>query len=131
MEIGAAPNGAALFFVRSPGSSPAAGGPYEPNGQLLTVRTTRWTALDVPLYATCRPAETRWQLALVSIMEFAERLSDRRAADAVRGTIDWKYSSACHSMIPVSMPPCRVSSALDDWQARPSRLCGYCAHCLP
>src|SRR6266536_1789213 len=39
-----------------------------------------------------RPAEAPWRLALVSVMQFAERLSDRRAADAVRGRIDWKYA---------------------------------------
>src|SRR5215207_4736797 len=39
-----------------------------------------------------RPAEAPWRLALVSVMQFAERLSDRKAADAVRGRIDWKYA---------------------------------------
>ena len=32
------------------------------------------------------------QLALVSVMQFAEGLSDRQAADAVRGRIEWKYA---------------------------------------
>jgi transposase len=31
-------------------------------------------------------------LALVTIFQFAEDLSDRQAADAVRGRIDWKYA---------------------------------------
>jgi transposase len=39
-----------------------------------------------------RPAEAPWRLALVSVMQFAERLSDRRAPDAVRGRIDWKHA---------------------------------------
>jgi transposase len=39
-----------------------------------------------------RPAEAPWRLALISVMQFADRLSDRRAADAVRGRIDWKYA---------------------------------------
>ncbi|KAK1185843.1 transposase, partial [Streptomyces sp. NBS 14/10] len=30
-------------------------------------------------------------LAVVSVMQFAERLTDRQAADAVRSRIDWKY----------------------------------------
>jgi transposase len=30
-------------------------------------------------------------LALVTLLQFAENLSDRRAAEAVRGRIDWKY----------------------------------------
>ena len=33
-----------------------------------------------------------WQLALVSVMQFAENLSDRQAAEAVRARIDWKYT---------------------------------------
>nr|WP_281249888.1 transposase [Streptosporangium canum] len=33
-------------------------------------------------------------LALVSVLQFAEGLSDRQAADAVHGRIDWKYGLA-------------------------------------
>src|SRR3954447_14881855 len=39
-----------------------------------------------------RPAHAPWRLALVTVLQFAEDLSDRRAADAVRGRIDWKYA---------------------------------------
>lgn len=39
-----------------------------------------------------RPAETPWRLALVTVMQFAEWLSDRQAAEAVRARIDWKYA---------------------------------------
>jgi transposase len=38
-----------------------------------------------------QPAEAPWRLALVTVMQFVENLSDRQAADAVRGRIDWKY----------------------------------------
>ncbi|MFE5923662.1 transposase [Streptomyces sp. NPDC056468] len=38
-----------------------------------------------------RPAFSPGQLALVSVLQFAENLSDRAAADAVRTRIDWKY----------------------------------------
>src|SRR5258708_4014288 len=38
-----------------------------------------------------QPAETPWRLALVSVLQFLEGLSDRQAADAVRGRLDWKY----------------------------------------
>src|SRR2546429_5892969 len=38
-----------------------------------------------------QPAEAPWRLALVSVMQFREGLSDRQAADAVRGRMDWKY----------------------------------------
>ena len=39
-----------------------------------------------------RPAMAPWRLALVTIMQFAEGLSDRQAADAVRARIDCKYA---------------------------------------
>jgi transposase len=39
-----------------------------------------------------QPAEAPWRLALVTVFQFAEDLSDRQAADAVRGRIDWKYA---------------------------------------
>jgi transposase len=38
-----------------------------------------------------RPAEAPWRLALVTVLQFVENLSDQQAADAVRGRIDWKY----------------------------------------
>jgi transposase len=38
-----------------------------------------------------QPAFAPWRLALVTILQFAEGLADRPAADAVRGRIDWKY----------------------------------------
>jgi len=41
-----------------------------------------------------QPAEAPAHLALVTIMQFAEGLSDAQAADAVRGRIDWKYALA-------------------------------------
>src|SRR4051812_17410454 len=38
-----------------------------------------------------RPALAPWRLALVTVLQFRESLSDRQAADAVRARIDWKY----------------------------------------
>jgi transposase len=40
---------------------------------------------------TEQPAVPPWQLALITVMQFRENLSDRQAADAVRSRIDWKY----------------------------------------
>jgi len=37
------------------------------------------------------PAVTPWRLALITIMQFLENLSDRQTAEAVRSRIDWKY----------------------------------------
>jgi transposase len=39
-----------------------------------------------------QPAQSPWRVALVSVMQFMENLSDRQAADAVRARIDWKYA---------------------------------------
>lgn len=39
-----------------------------------------------------RPAEAPWRLALVLVFQYVEGLTDRQAADAVRGRIDWKYA---------------------------------------
>jgi transposase len=39
-----------------------------------------------------QPAQAPWRLALTTVMQFAEGLSDRQAADAVRSRIDWKYA---------------------------------------
>jgi len=39
-----------------------------------------------------QPAEAPGRLALAVVLQFVENLSDREAADAVRGRIDWKYA---------------------------------------
>ena len=49
--------------------------------------------LFAPLFPTRgQPAASPWRLALTIVMQFAEGLSDRQAADAVRSRIDWKYA---------------------------------------
>ena len=47
---------------------------------------------DALFPARGQPAESPGRLALVTVLQFAEGLSDRQAADAVRGRIDWKYT---------------------------------------
>jgi transposase len=50
-------------------------------------------ALFASVYAEVgQPAIAPWRLALVSVMQFSENLSDRQAAEAVRARIDWKYA---------------------------------------
>ncbi len=39
-----------------------------------------------------QPAFSPWRLALITVMQFAEGLSDRQTAEAVRSRIDWKYA---------------------------------------
>jgi transposase len=41
--------------------------------------------------STGKPAEAPVRLALATILQFAEGLSDRQAANAVRARLDWKY----------------------------------------
>lgn len=43
--------------------------------------------------STGQPAKAPVRVALATILQFAERLSDRQVADAVRSRIDWKYLS--------------------------------------
>ncbi len=38
-----------------------------------------------------QPASAPWRLALVTVFQFRENLTDRQAADAVRSRLDWKY----------------------------------------
>ncbi len=57
--------------------------------ELGTLFTDELFAPLFPAYG--QPACAPWRLALVTILQFAEGLSDRRAADALRSRIDWKY----------------------------------------
>src|SRR4051794_27507649 len=67
-----------------------------------------------------QPAYTPWRLALVTLMQFREGLSDRQAAEAVRARIDWKYLLALdlanpgfdHTVL------CEFRSRLQDGDAR-------------
>jgi transposase len=47
---------------------------------------------DLFISSQGRPAESPGMLALVTVMQYAEGLTDRQAADAVRARIDWKYA---------------------------------------
>lgn len=67
------------------------GNPY------VILRDTLGTFYDDERFAALfpdrgQPALAPWRLALVTVLQFAEGLSDRQAADAVRGRIDWKYA---------------------------------------
>ena len=53
------------------------------------------TADFAPLFPTLgQPARDPARLALVTVLQFLEGLSDRQAADHVRRCIDWKYALA-------------------------------------
>lgn len=54
-------------------------------------RSIRTSPLPISLVIVGNPAWAPWRLLLVCLLQFAEGLSDRQAADAVRGRLDWKY----------------------------------------
>src|SRR5262244_1921839 len=68
-----------------------------PHGTLLIqIRDTLGTLYSDEDFADLfpshgQPAEAPWRLALVSVLQFVEGLTDRQAADAVRSRLDWKY----------------------------------------
>lgn len=62
----------------------------------LTLRDNLGTIFDDDLFAGLfpangRPAEAPWRLALVTVVQHAEGLSDREAADAVRDRVTLRY----------------------------------------
>src|SRR5215472_9216483 len=69
-----------------------------PDGNVyLRLRDEVGTLFDDEMFAVVyaiegQPALHPWQLALVSVMQFMENLSDRQAAQAVRARSDWKYA---------------------------------------
>src|SRR5829696_4896480 len=69
-----------------------------PKGTLITRLREEFSALYQDetfreLYPTRgQPGLAPWRLALVTVFQFLETLSDRQAADAVRACIDWKYA---------------------------------------
>jgi transposase len=69
-----------------------------PKGTVVTRLRDEFSALYQDedfreLYPTRgQPGLAPWRLALVTVFQFSEHLSDRQAADAVRARIDWKYA---------------------------------------
>jgi transposase len=70
------------------------------------------------------PAIAPARLALITVMQFAENLSDRQAADAVRARIDWKYALALELS-----DPGFDASVLCDFRAR--LVAGNSMRCRP
>jgi len=68
-----------------------------PNGSLyITLRDKLGNLFEdeefMELYPSLgQPAESPARLALITLMQFLENLTDRQAANAVRSRIDWKY----------------------------------------
>lgn len=63
----------------------------------MLMRDEVGTLFEDPQFADLFPPQGQpgiapWRLALTTIFQFAEGLSDRQAADAVRSRIDWKFA---------------------------------------
>ena len=63
--------------------------------RFMQMRDALGTIYDHPAFEALypqrgKPAEAPWRLALITVMQFAADLSDRAAAEAVRGRIDLK-----------------------------------------
>jgi len=69
-----------------------------PKGNLyIHLRDTLGTIYQDELFADLypgrgQPAYAPWRLALITIFQFIENLTDRQAADAVRDRLAWKYA---------------------------------------
>jgi transposase len=82
-----------------------------PHGNIyMKIRDTLGSVFDLEVFTglfpdSGQPAYAPWRLALVCIMQFIENLSDRQAADAVRGNIAIKYMLS----LPLTDPGCDYS----------------------
>ena len=102
--------------------------PFRGGGRRLDLRGALGAIFEdeqlVGLLAACgRPAERPWRLALVTLLRFAEALSDRRAAGAVRGRI----VGPCLLGLELTGPRLRRlgaerAQALGSWPAAPRRV---------
>ena len=65
-----------------------------PNGnRYIKMREVFGSLFQDELFSTRgQPAAAPWRLALITLMQFMENLTDRQAAQAVRARIDWKYA---------------------------------------
>jgi len=77
-------------------TSRVAGAAFPKGNLYLTLRDTLGTIFDDEDFVGLFPKDGQpglppCRLALVTILQFRENLSDRQAAEAVRAPIDWKY----------------------------------------
>lgn len=90
---------APLFYVIPEQTAQVARAAFPKGNPYMRMRDTLGPIYINPEFAalfskTGQPAQAPAQLALITVMQFAEGLSDEQAADAVRGRIDWKYALA-------------------------------------
>ena len=90
-----------MLQPQSPGPVPpdtvrVARAAFPKGSPILTLRDELGTVFQDDDFAALypplgQPAYPPWRLALVTVLQFREGLPDRKAADAVRSRIDWKY----------------------------------------
>jgi transposase len=78
---------------------------FPTGNRYMTMRDELGLIYPHDLFADLSPqvghyGEAPWRLALVTLMQFSENFTDRQAADAVRGRIDWKYALGLASTDP-------------------------------
>lgn len=64
-----------------------------------------------------QPAEAPWRLAIVVVLHSVEGLTDRQAAEAVRGRIDWKYALGLELADPSTFPPRQKNTCMSNAKA--------------
>jgi transposase len=70
---------------------------YPKGNRVMLLRDSMGSIYQDSAFEDCypkrgQPGEAPWRLALVTVLQFMENLSDREAAEAVRSRIDWKYA---------------------------------------
>ena len=90
---------APLFYVIPAQTEQIAHAAFPKGNPYMRMRDTLGPIFTNPDFAHLfptdgQPAHAPAQLALITIMQFAEGLSDAQTADSVRGRIDWKYALA-------------------------------------
>jgi len=74
-----------------------------------------------------QPAEAPWRLAIVLVLQYVEGLTDRQAAEGVRGRIDWKYALGLELSDPGFDASVRIASFVSAWWlGKPRRCCWMC-----
>jgi transposase len=89
---------APLFYVVPEQTALVARAAFPKGNPAMRVRDALGPIYTNPEFAALfpndgRPATAPAQLALITILQFAEGLSDEQAADAVRSRIDWKCAT--------------------------------------
>ncbi len=97
---------------------------YPKGNRVMLLRNTLGGIYQDSAFADCypkrgQPAEAPWRLAVVTVLQFLENLSNREAAEALRTRIDWKYALGLELSDPGFHPTvlCKFRKRLVEHQA--------------